>query len=350
MATFWGGAEANAVAPRQKKATAKSRAESEEVKIIVAAESWRFIAYLAFWGMCAFAIAMTKIFVAPLLAAGPVDEGDTCGPFNRDAPEFNVFLGKGFDMATQSHLMQLFGFANICANWDYSPSRELTAMVYPIFEYSLIVYLCLDFMTTYLHYKRGELTEWFWGFSKVAFPVNVILCAWFRMIFICIAYEQVSYHTAGFLGLQIALILVAVQNTLFIIDADIAYEWIGGIKNTRIAAISYLIATLCVSSVKVTATVYVVTHGEGAAWTLVPSPIPGKVMGQFVDMFWMFLNAVMPLIISYIRSKSEFPLEITFDIQEPKYVTPEGIEMSEGQPLRGGGSHKKYESPMDVQI
>ena len=98
----------------------------------------------------------------------------------QDSPDFGVNLGEGFDFKTQSHLIQLFGFANICANWDYSPSRELTAMVYPLFEYSLLVYLCLDFLNTKLSYQRGELEEWFWSFSKIVFPINLFLCAQFR--------------------------------------------------------------------------------------------------------------------------------------------------------------------------
>lgn len=74
----------------------------------------------------------------------------------------------------------LFGFKNICANWDYSPSRELTAMVYPLFEYSLLIYLILDFWTTQLANNRGELNAWFWKFSQIAFCINIVLCAQFR--------------------------------------------------------------------------------------------------------------------------------------------------------------------------
>jgi hypothetical protein len=69
------------VAPRLRK-EASVGADEAVIKMSVAAESWRFTAYCAFWGMCGFAIAMTKIFVAPFLAAGPAD-GSTCGPFNR---------------------------------------------------------------------------------------------------------------------------------------------------------------------------------------------------------------------------------------------------------------------------
>ena len=88
--------------------------------------------------------------------------------------------GEGFDFYTQNHLRERFGFSNICTNWDYSPSRELTGMIYPIFEYALMIYLVLDFINTKLAYQRGELTEWFWIFSKIVFPVNVFLGTQFR--------------------------------------------------------------------------------------------------------------------------------------------------------------------------
>ena len=71
------------------------------------------------------------------------------------------------------------------------------------------------------------------------------------MIFVCIAYENVQQHTAGFLGLQVVLILVAVQNVLYIIDADVSYNFLGGIKRTRQVAITYLGLLLVISAVKV---------------------------------------------------------------------------------------------------
>lgn len=320
--------------------------EAPIIKIRVAPESWRFTAYCFFWSMCIFAIMMSKIFVIPLLARGPTKEGDICGPFNRDSPDFGVNLGEGFDFSTQSHLQELFGFNNICVNWDYSPSREMTAMVYPLFEYSLIVYLCLDFLNTKLSYQRGELNEWFWSFSKVVFPLNVFLCSQFRMIFVCIAYENPSQHTAGFLGLQVALMLVAIQNTLYVIDSNECLNFCGTVKNTRLAGIAYLIGDLAISSVKITATIFVVQNGKGAPWTLEPSIVPGQCTGELVDKIWMIFNAVLPLILSYNRAKSEYPLDIAITSEEPTYVSSIG----ESAPLTGGSSGTKYESAISVAI
>merc|ERR1712032_568386 len=120
--------------------------DCKRVKYTISVEKWRFIAYIFFWCMCIFAIIMANLFVIPYLAAGPDEEGSTCGPFNRKTSNVGVELGEGFDLNTQSHLVDLFGYNNICAMWDYSPSREATAMIYPLFEYSLLVYIVLNFI------------------------------------------------------------------------------------------------------------------------------------------------------------------------------------------------------------
>jgi len=286
---------------------------SESITFSVTSETWRFRAYVAFWGMILFSVTISTYYVAPRLLEGPDTEGDSCNEFGRNNTELGeggVYPGKGWDFKTQSHLVELFGYGNICTNWDYSPARELTAMVYPLFEYSLLIYIVMDFFSTTLAYKRGEITEYFWTFSKIIFPINLFLCAMFRMIFVCIAYEKVEQHTAGFLGLQISLILVAVSNSAFIWNTKTSYDSLGGLRNTRIAVLAYIIGDLIICSFKISATIYVVTHGKGAKWTMEDSLIKGTCVGQIVDMIWMIFNAIVPLFISYFRSRNEHPLEI----------------------------------------
>lgn len=315
-----------------------------------ASETWRFYAYVNIWIVFISAMLMTRKWVVPYLAAGPEIEGDTCGPFayreNSSLPD--VKPGEGFDFYTETHLQDFFGFSNICTNWDYTPARELTAMIYPIFEYSLMIYLGLDFLATKLSYQRGELNEWFWTFSKIIFPLNVFLGTQFRMIFVCIAYEQVQQHTAGFLGFQVVLVLVAIQNTLFIIDSNIVYPSLGGIKKTRMAAITYLCCVLFIGFFKIRATIYVVQNAKGADWTLKDSPIPNWKVGQLVDRIWMIINAIMPLGISYYRSKNEAAIKFTITSEEPSYV---GHEDDEVVGLTTGGGHggTKYEA-VEVSI
>ena len=159
------------------------------IKMTAAAESWRFIAFFCFWAMCLFAITITRLIVVDKLAAGP--KFDPCDePLNQENP------GLGFDFDSANHLLQQFGFSPIlvCANWDYSPVRELTAMVYPLFEYSLLIYLALDFYTIKLSYQRGESSKWFWTLTKIFFPIEIILTAWFRKL--------VFYHHFTFSSMQ----------------------------------------------------------------------------------------------------------------------------------------------------
>ena len=138
------------------------------------------------------------------------------------------------------------------------------------------------------------------------------------MIFVVLAYENVAGHTAGFLGLQIALIMVAIQNSFYVLDSQVAYQFIGGLKNTRIVTIIYLICTLTISAVKVSATIYVVMYSAGAGWT--KRPVGSLVAGQLVDYIWMFFNALIPLVLSFIRARSEYALDITIDMKAQKYL------------------------------
>ena len=94
--------------------------------------------------------------------------------------EGGVYPGKGFDVVTQNHIVAVVGFSNICSNWDYSPSRDIAAMIYPAMEYSFLIYLCLDFVADKLAHMRGELDSWVWSITKICFPINLILVSEFR--------------------------------------------------------------------------------------------------------------------------------------------------------------------------
>lgn len=82
------------------------------VSLQVHPEALRIISHVAFWAMVLFAICMHKLFV------------------------------RGVDM-DDTPLVRLFGYNNICIYWDYSPSRELTALFYPLVEFPLLAYVML---------------------------------------------------------------------------------------------------------------------------------------------------------------------------------------------------------------
>jgi hypothetical protein len=199
-------------------------------------------------------------------------------------------------------------------------------MVYPLFEYSLLIYIILDFALAALSYKKGLVSGRYWTAMKIVFPFQIVFCAWFRMIFIVLAYENVRGHTAGFLGLQIALMSVAILNTCYVLETQVKYEFLGGLRGTRIAAYTYIICNLMISGIKVYLTMFVVL-GLGdkhiyPEWGL-QKPIAGSdmVVGEYVDVIWMIFNALLPWIISFVRSgPAEPPLEFTIDLQPPNFA------------------------------
>ena len=157
------------------------------------------------------------------------------------------------------------------------------------------------------------------------------------MIFVCLAYEKVEQHTAGFLGLQIALVLIAVKNSLFVYDTNIGYDFLGGIRNTRIAFLAYLTGLIPVSALKIAATTYVVIEGTGAGWT--KENIGALKVGKLLDLFWMVFNAVIPVFISYVRWHNEDPLIIDITSSAPIYIDdssgedPLVIDLSSGEQI-----------------
>lgn len=314
----------------------------------VVAEKWRLNAYLGFWFFVFFARTVTKLFVVDKLNAGPLPGTPAnrmgCGPFHFGDEyaerKFYVPDGTGFDFNETNHLKMLFGFANICTAWDYSPSREATAVVYPLFEYSLIVYLCLDYVTTYLAHQRGSIAPWFWNFSWWVFRINIFLCTQFRLIFVFIAYEYVKGHTVGFLGLQISLILVALQNALYVMCTK--QKIVGSVETTQALVKIYIFGLSFISAFKITATTYVVLHGEGAPWTMLDTFVPNMPVGRLVDLVWMVFNAILPLIISFLRNKAEKKLQIVITSEEDV-----GAHESEMKSLTKGGAsggRAKYEN------
>jgi hypothetical protein len=219
--------------------------------------------------------------------------------------------------------MFIFHGLQICANWDYSPSRELTAMVYPLFEYSLLFYINLDLLVSAVSYKKGYLSERYWTVAKTVFPCMIVLCAWFRMIFVVEAYVNVQGHTAGFLGLQLSLVTIAIMNTAYILETGTSFDFLGGLKGTRIAAYLYITVDVIICAIKVYLSSFIV-FGWGLAndniypqWALESAFGGDMKIGQVVDVIWMICNALCPVIISYKRSKSEKPIIFTIDIDKP---------------------------------
>ena len=138
------------------------------------------------------------------------------------------------------------------------------------------------------------------------------------MIFVVIAYENLSGHTAGFFCLQITLILTAIMNTWFIIDTKTSFSWLGGQKGTAAVATTYLLCNLIISPVKLYLTAEIVFKGSPAPWSL--NQVGSSYAGEVVDNVWFVFNAILPLFVAIIRMFSEQPLTVTIDAQPPKWT------------------------------
>jgi hypothetical protein len=141
------------------------------------------------------------------------------------------------------------------------------------------------------------------------------------MVFSELSYEDISGHVAGFLGLSIALILVTIQNCIYILDSQVAYSFLGGLKGTRSAVIVYLISNLIISGYEVSILYHAVRKEEIAPWvTQKVGPIAAI---QLVDWVWMFFNAILPLFQSFVRARTERGMQITIDMKPQKYLDEE---------------------------
>jgi len=288
--------------------------EDATVKVYINVELLRVVTYVNFFIMVICTLFFQRFLVKPRLEKGPDVPGDICGPFNGDLGERldpPVLPGEGFDVSTQSHLNRAFGYNNVCANWDYTPSREITAMIYPIFEYALLLYCFFDFIQVYVYYKKGWVSKYYYRTFQVLITFMIIFTSWFRMIFVVIAYQDLSGHTAGFFGFQLTMIMTAVLNILFIIDTKAEFKLLGGRKGTLIASYTYLAMQLAISPLKLILTANIVFAGEAAGWSL--NKVGSMYAGEFIDNIWFICNAVLPLFIAIIRAFSEPPLKISVD-------------------------------------
>lgn len=258
-------------------------------------EKYRLIAYVFFWCMCFIAMAITQSAVAPNLGPCPLTEGAD--------PTYGLHC---------SVLVQNFGFNNICVNWDYSPSREITALVYPAFEYGLIFYLVLNFLQIMNDYHNDEVGPIFFRLAHVLFWIKIVLVSWFRMIFVCTVTQDpipffgteipaVLGHTLGFIGMQIALILIAIENAGYTFYTHqkmfcLSPRW------TKVGAGTYLGTLIIITGFKLSWAISF--FATGTPWFTGELP-------HIIDRLWMFLAAVLPLFFAINGMRTEPKMRLT---------------------------------------
>jgi uncharacterized protein YacL len=267
-------------------------------------EKLRLIAYMAFWGMCLFAMVVSKAAVAGSLGPCPLNEGDE--------PTYGMHC---------SVLMDTFGFNNICVYWDYSPSREATALVYPIFEYTLALYVVMGYLQIKNDYDNKKADSVIYNAASVLLWIKIILIAWFRMIFVCSVFQTpipffgtempaVVAHTLGFFGMQFALILIAVENVVYIVYNKKTMLSMS-VETTKVMAIVYVVVLAVITGLKISwaSSIFI----TGTPWIGAPWP-------HIFDRVWMLLAAVMPVFFSLYGMKTEPDMVISI-VNQPSGST-----------------------------
>jgi len=260
-----------------------------------------------------------------------------------------VFLpGDGFDVETGSHLIRLLGFNNVNqTNFIHNCFRrfyELTKLVCfnRFFHPGLCQMGLLPLSRNHRHdlpnlrvrpspisLFRGcpgqNLLQEGMGLRNLlpslpnfVYPHDSWLCL--------VPYDLCCYrlrgHTAGFLGLQITLIIVAMLNVYFMIDSKAEYAWLGGRKGTMAVATIYIVLNLIISPIKLYLTCNIVFYSLPAPWSL--NTIGGAYIGQDVDTIWFIFNAVIPLLVGFLRAFSEPSITITIDVAPSNYSRVDG--------------------------
>lgn len=191
-------------------------------------------------------------------------------------------------------------------NWDYSPAREATALIYPLFEYSLLIYIVLSYLQIRNDYDGAKVGTNLLHSARLLFWVKIIFVAWFRMIFVCTVTQDpipffgteispVLGHTLGFIGMQIALILIAFENIAYAFYTQQSVFRMSP-SLTRKVAMLYLTSLFMITCFKLSwAFSFFAT---GTPWFGSPWP-------HIIDRIWLVMAAILPLFFAINGMRTE---------------------------------------------
>jgi hypothetical protein len=159
------------------------------------------------------------------------------------------------------------------------------------------------------------------------------------MIFIVESYGNSPGYGAGFLGFIVLMILVTIQNCIYILDSQVVdeYKFLGGagLKGTRVAVIIYLIINLIINGCMFASIYHIAKTGEAAAFTA-HQKFGSFVVGRDGGTIWMLFNVALPTFIAFFRARRDHGLAITLVMVPPK--KNHLLVHSSISPLKTGGA------------
>ncbi len=139
-------------------------------------------------------------------------------------------------------IYKLFGFNHTCNVLDHEPSRTISAMLLPFWEIPFLLYVVFNFLRIQDAYREQKAPGYTFFIAAILLPIEMLLTAWFRIVFVWSPEVNFLNHYLPYVGFQILLFLVAFENVLYFYAMKAL-----PFKNNRPLAIGYLILLFTVT-------------------------------------------------------------------------------------------------------
>ncbi|NEP12980.1 MAG: hypothetical protein F6K14_22800 [Symploca sp. SIO2C1] len=139
-------------------------------------------------------------------------------------------------------IYKLFGFNHTCNVLDHEPSRTISAMLLPFWEIPFLLYVVFNFLRIQDAYREKKAPGYTFVIAAILLPIEMLLTAWFRIVFVWSPEVNFLNHYLPYVGFQILLFLVAFENVLYFYAMKAL-----PFKNNRPLAIGYLILLFTVT-------------------------------------------------------------------------------------------------------
>mmetsp|Transcript_23277 Transcript_23277/g.63078 ORF Transcript_23277/g.63078 Transcript_23277/m.63078 type:complete len:278 (-) Transcript_23277:349-1182(-) len=202
-----------------------------------------------------------------------------------------------------------YGYNNVCIMWDFSPAKEIAAMIFPVAEYLLQGHLVVALIRSNQTTLKGITPKWYFVMTSVFTSVAMFLIAQVRIIFVVPPTVDVGLHTLPFIGLQVALMLIAVQNYIFnhLIGGHMFDKSFLRPIGASIVAIAYVVIFFAVTLTKI---VIVASILGGAPAVNVKQP-SGARFAQAVDTLWFVFAVAIPMLIAIVQRRNTPPMVLS---------------------------------------
>lgn len=192
-------------------------------------------------------------------------------------------------------IYKLFGFNHACNVLDYEPSRTVSAMLLPFWEIPFLLYVIFNFLRVQDAFREQKAPRYTFWVAAIFLPFEILLTVWFRIVFVWSPEVSFLNHYLPYVGFQILLCLVAVENVLYF-DAVKALPF----NNSRALAFGYLsllfgVTFLCVLfglSVALGYPILDLVNNEGQ-----------RIFFQALSKFYFILAIPFPLFLSCLEVK-----------------------------------------------